>query len=242
MKKTLLFITIVIISITASAQLAIKYTPIVFARNMKYTFHLEYMIPNTPRISIAVGFSQNIRPRWGIWNDETLGNSTYFQLNQKNSNAGFSIDPEIRFYDGWTGNLRNLLRDERASLGYSGNIEGLYFGFYSSQRFSNAQLDEYKDYILNPTDSTYAYSNPTGGIQNLNTYIAIYGIQIGRQQSLGLGDRLLFDAYVGAGAKLISRSFDNGNGALIEGFESTFEKDIALRANVSLAWRFRRKA
>jgi len=242
MKKTLLIISIVIMSLAVSAQWAIKYTPVVLLRNMKYTIHAEYMIPNTPRISVAVGFSQNIRPRWEMWNDETVGDSTYFQLNQKNSTAGFSFDPEIRFYDGWTGNLRNLIHDESASRGYSGNIEGGYFGFYSSQRFSNVQLDEYRDYTLNPTDSTYAYSNPTGGLQNLKTHIAIYGIQIGRQQSFGRGDRLLFDVYVGAGVKLISRSFDNGNDALIEGFESTFEKDIALRANVSLAWRFRRKA
>jgi hypothetical protein len=231
MKKTLLFFTIVIISITTSAQLAIKYTPIVFARNMKYTFHVEYLIPNTPRISLSLGLSQNSKPRWQIWNEDTLSNyGTALQLNAKNSQSGFSIDPEIRIYNGrsWTTS--------------TGNMEGSYIGLYSSQRFSTVQLDEYALTYVDPTDSIYYYTTPTGGIQNLKTYIAVYGLQLGFQQSIAFDDRLMFDAYVGAGLKLISRTFDSGNNALIGGFESTFEKNIALRANVSLAWRFRRKA
>ena len=231
MKKTLLFITIVIISITASAQLAIKYTPIVFARNMKYTFHIEYMIPNTPRISVSLGISQNSKPRWQIfWDEDSLSNNgTAFQLNIKNSYAGLSIDPEIRIYGrSWTKS--------------TGNIERYFIGLYSSQRFSKVQLDEYSLTYVDPFNSIYYYTTPTGGIQNLKTHIAVYGLQLGLQQSLGYDDRLVFDAYVGAGVKLISRTFDNGNGALLGGLESTFEKDIALRATVSLAWRFRRKA
>ncbi len=218
-------------SIASSAQLAIKYTPIVFARNMKYTFHVEYLIPNTPRISISLGFSQNSKPRWQIWDDDSLSNyGTAFQLNAKNSNAGLSIDPEIRIYNGrsWTTS--------------TGNMEGSYIGLYSSQRFSTVHLDEYSLTYVDPIDSIYYYTTPTGGIQNLKTYIAVYGLQLGFQQSLAYDDRLMFDAYVGAGVKLISRTFDNGNDALIGGFESTFEKGIALRANVSVVWRFRRKA
>lgn len=74
MKKTILLISIVLVSFAASAQLAIKYTPIVFLRNMKYTVHAEYMIPNSPRISVALGFSQNLIPKssglenMGGWN------------------------------------------------------------------------------------------------------------------------------------------------------------------------------
>ena len=215
MKKSILFFSIVFISLAASAQLAIKYTPLVFLRNMKYTVHAEYMIPNSPRISVALGFSENLVPKSsGL---ENFGGGTYFQRNLDKGNAGFSIDPEVRMYT-------------------RKNMEGLYFGLYSSQRFSSNQLDEYTDYLMDPVDSTYYYANPTGGFQNLNTRVSIYGAQIGYQKFQGKNDRFIIDVYAGGGTKITSRKYSDGNSMLVGGFTNSVRNGIALRLNFSIGY------
>jgi|688.fasta_scaffold708156_1 hypothetical protein len=242
MKKIIFLFSVFLVSFSATAQLAIRYTPFVFLRNMKYTVHAEYMIPRSPRISIALGFSQNIDSKIDIWNDEEnkMGKETYFELNKENSTAGFSFDPELRIYDGLT-----------EKNDYSGNMEGLYWGFYSSQRFSVSKWKEYSDYIPDPnsiypsTDSIFV--DPTGGIQNDKTYVAVYGIQAGLQFPLRdlnpfLDERLLFDLSIGGGIKFITHTFEAGNNQLIGGMENSFKKDIALRANISILWKFKRRA
>ena len=215
MKKSLLLFSIVLFTLSASAQFAIKYTPIVFFRNMKYTVHAEYMIPNSPRISVALGFSQNLIPKSsGLDNN---GGGTYFQQNLDNSNAGFSLDPEVRIYT-------------------RKNMEGFYFGLYSSQRFSSSQLDEYNDYLMDPADSTYYYANPTGGFQNLNTRVSIYGAQIGYQKFQGKDDRFIIDVYAGGGTKITSRKYTNGNTLLAGGYVNEVKNGIALRLNFSIGF------
>lgn len=215
MKKIILLFSIVLVSFAASAQLAIKYTPLVFFRNMKYTVHAEYLIPNSPRISIALGFSQNLLPKSsGL---ENMGGGTYFQQNLDNSNAGFSLDPEVRMYT-------------------RKNMEGLYFGLYSSQRFSSNQLDEFTDYFMDPVDSTYYYANPTGGFQNLNTRVSVYGVQIGYQKIQGKNDRLILDVYAGGGTKITSRKYTDGNSMLAGGFTNSVRSGVALRLNFSIGF------
>jgi hypothetical protein len=215
MKKSLLLFSIVLFTLSASAQFAIKYTPIVFFRNMKYTVHAEYMIPNSPRISVAMGFSQNLVPKSsGL---ENLAGGTYFQQNTDNSNAGISLDPEVRIYT-------------------RKNMEGFYFGLYSSQRFSSNQLDEYNDYLMDPADSTYYYANPTGGFQNLNTRVSIYGAQIGYQKFQGKDDRFIIDVYAGGGTKITSRKYTDGNSMLTGGFTNSVKNGIALRLNFSIGF------
>jgi hypothetical protein len=215
MKKTLLLFCVVLASFAASAQFAIKYTPLVFFRNMKYTVHAEYMIPNSPRISVALGFSDNLLPKSsGL---ENLAGGTYFQQNLDNSNAGFSLDPEVRMYT-------------------RKNMEGFYFGLYSSQRFSSSQLDEYTDYLMDPVDSTYYYANPTGGVQNLNTRVSIYGAQIGYQKFQGKNDRFIIDVYAGGGTKITSRKYTDGNSMLVGGFTNSVRNGIALRLNFSIGY------
>jgi hypothetical protein len=215
MKKSLFLFSIVLFTLTASAQLAIKYTPIVFLRNMKYTVHAEYMISNSPRISVALGFSQNLIPKSSGLDNYAGG--TYFQRNLNNSNAGFSLDPEVRLYT-------------------RKNMEGLYFGFYSSQRFSSSVLDEYSDYLMDPVDSTYYYANPTGGVQNLNTIVSIYGAQIGYQKFQGEDDRFIIDVYAGGGTKITSRKYSDGNSMLLGGYENGVKSGIALRLNFSIGY------
>jgi hypothetical protein len=215
MKKAILLISIVLVSFAASAQFAIKYTPLVFLRNMKYTVHAEYMIPNSPRISVALGFSQNLVPKSsGL---ENYGGGTYFQRNLDNGNAGFSIDPEVRMYT-------------------RKNMEGLYFGLYSSQRFSSSSLDEYTDYLMDPVDSTYYYANPTGGVQDLNTRVSIYGAQIGYQKFQGKDDRFIIDVYAGGGTKITTRKYSDGNSMLVGGFSNSVKSGIALRLNFSIGF------
>ena len=215
MKKTILLFSIVLASFAASAQFAIKYTPIVFLRNMKYTVHAEYMIPNSPRISVALGFSQNLIPKSsGI---DNYSGGTYFQQNLNNSNAGISLDPEVRIYT-------------------RKNMEGLYFGLYSSQRFSSSSLDEYTDYLMDPVDSTYYYANPTGGVQDLNTRVSIYGAQIGYQKFQGKDDRFIIDVYAGGGTKITSRKYTDGNSMLVGGFANSTKNGIALRLNFSIGF------
>jgi hypothetical protein len=215
MKKTILLFSIVLASFAASAQFAIKYTPIVFFRNMKYTVHAEYMIPNSPRISVALGFSQNLIPKSsGL---DNLAGGTYFQQNLSNSNAGFSLDPEVRIYT-------------------RKNMEGLYFGLYSSQRFSSSSLDEYNNYFMDPVDSTYYYANPTGGVQDLNTRVSIYGAQIGYQKFQGQNDRFIIDVYAGGGTKITSRKYSDGNSMLAGGYVNEVKNSIALRLNFSIGF------
>lgn len=215
MKKIILLFSIVLVSFAASAQLAIKYTPLVFFRNMKYTVHAEYLIPKSPRISIALGFSQNLLPKSsGL---ENMGGGTYFQQNLDNSNAGFSLDPEVRMYT-------------------RKNMEGLYFGLYSSQRFSSNQLDEFTDYFMDPVDSTYYYANPTGGFQNLNTRVSVYGVQIGYQKIQGADDRFILDVYAGGGTKITSRKYTDGNSMLAGGFTNSVGSGVALRLNFSIGF------
>jgi hypothetical protein len=215
MKKTILLFSIVLASFAASAQFAIKYTPIVFLRNMKYTVHAEYMIPNSPRISVALGFSQNLIPKSsGI---DNYSGGTYFQQNLNNSNAGISLDPEVRIYT-------------------RKNMEGLYFGLYSSQRFSSSSLDEYTDYLMDPVDSTYYYANPTGGVQDLNTRVSIYGAQIGYQKFQGQNDRFIIDVYAGGGTKITSRKYSDGNSMLAGGYVNEVKNSIALRLNFSIGF------
>lgn len=215
MKKTILLFSIVLASFAASAQFAIKYTPIVFLRNMKYTVHAEYMIPNSPRISVALGFSQNLIPKSsGI---DNYSGGTYFQQNLNNSNAGISLDPEVRIYT-------------------RKNMEGLYFGLYSSQRFSSSSLDEYNDYLMDPVDSTYYYANPTGGVQDLNTRVSIYGAQIGYQKFQGKDDRFIIDVYAGGGTKITSRKYTDGNSMLVGGYGNSTKSSIALRLNFSIGF------
>lgn len=215
MKKLFLLVTILCVSAAASAQLAIKYTPLVFLRNMKYTVHVEYMIPNTPRVSVALGFSQNLIPKSsGL---DNLGGGTYFQQNLNNSNAGFSLDPEVRIYT-------------------RKNMEGLYFGLYSSQRFSSSEFDEFSDYLMNPVNSTYYYANPTSGVQNLNTRVSIFGAQIGYQKFVGADDRFIFDFYAGGGTKITSRKYSDGNAMLLGGFTNSVRSGIALRLNFSIGF------
>lgn len=215
MKKSLLLFSIVLFTLSASAQFAIKYTPIVFFRNMKYTVHAEYMIPNSPRISVALGFSQNLVPKSsGL---ENLAGGTYFQQNLDNSNAGISLDPEVRMYT-------------------RRNMEGFYFGLYSSQRFSSSQLDEYTDYLMDPADSTYYYANPTGGFQDLNTRVSIYGAQIGYQKLQGKDDRFIIDVYAGGGTKITSRKYSDGNSMLAGGYVNQVKNSIALRLNFSIGF------
>jgi hypothetical protein len=215
MKKSLFLFSIVLFTLTASAQLAIKYTPIVFLRNMKYTVHAEYMISNSPRISVALGFSQNLIPKSSGLDNYAGG--TYFQRDLNNSNAGFSLDPEVRLYT-------------------RKNMEGLYFGFYSSQRFSSSVLDEYSDYLMDPVDSTYYYANPTGGFQNLNTIVSIYGAQIGYQKFQGEDDRFIINVYAGGGTKITSRKYSDGNSMLLGGYENGVKSGIALRLNFSIGY------
>ena len=215
MKKLFLLLTILCVSAAASAQLAIKYTPLVFLRNMKYTVHAEYLIPNTPRISVALGFSKNLVPKSsGL---DSLAGGTYFQQNLNNSKAGFSIDPEVRMYT-------------------RKNMEGLYFGLYSSQRFSSSELEEFNDYLMNPVDSTYYYANPTGGVQKLNTRVSVYGAQIGYQKFLGADDRFIFDFYAGGGTKITSRKYKEGNSLLTGGYTNSVKSGIALRLNFSIGF------
>ena len=220
MKKSLLLFSVVLFTLSASAQFAIKYTPLVFLRNMKYTVHAEYMIPNSPRISVALGFSQNLVPKSsGL---ENYAGGTYFQRNLNSGNAGFSIDPEVRIYT-------------------RKNMEGLYFGLYSSQRFSSSSLDEYTDYLMDPVDSTYYYANPTGGVQNLNTRVSIYGAQIGYQKFQGKDDRFIIDVYAGGGTKITSRKYSDpaastGNSMLVGGFTNSVKSGIALRLNFSIGF------
>ena len=214
MKKSLLLFSIVLFTLSASAQFAIKYTPIVFFRNMKYTVHAEYMIPNSPRISVALGFSQNLIPKSsGL---DNLAGGTYFQQNLSNSNAGISLDPEVRIYT-------------------RKNMEGFYFGLYSSQRFSSSSLDEYNNYFMNP-DSTYYYANPTGGVQDLNTRVSIYGAQIGYQKFQGQNDRFIIDVYAGGGTKITSRKYSDGNSMLAGGYVNQVKNSIALRLNFSIGY------
>jgi len=215
MKKTILLFSIVLASFAASAQFAIKYTPIVFFRNMKYTVHAEYMIPNSPRISVALGYSENLIPKSsGL---DNLAGGTYFSQNLDNSNAGFSLDPEVRMYT-------------------RKNMEGFYFGLYSSQRFSSSSLDEYTDYLMDPADSSYYYANPTGGVQNLNTRVSIYGAQIGYQKFQGKNDRFIIDVYAGGGTKITSRKYTDGNSMLLGGFTNSEKNSIALRLNFSIGY------
>lgn len=215
MKKSLLLFSIVLFTLSASAQFAIKYTPIVFFRNMKYTVHAEYMIPNSPRISVALGFSQNLIPKSsGL---DNLAGGTYFQQNLSNSNAGISLDPEVRIYT-------------------RKNMEGFYFGLYSSQRFSSSSLDEYNNYFMDPVDSTYYYANPTGGVQDLNTRVSIYGAQIGYQKFQGQNDRFIIDVYAGGGTKITSRKYSDGNSMLAGGYVNQVKNSIALRLNFSIGY------
>ncbi len=215
MKKSLLLFSIVLFTLSASAQFAIKYTPIVFFRNMKYTVHAEYMIPNSPRISVALGFSQNLIPKSsGL---DNLAGGTYFQQNLSNSNAGISLDPEVRIYT-------------------RKNMEGFYFGLYSSQRFSSSSLDEYNNYFMDPVDSTYYYANPTGGVQDLNTRVSIYGAQIGYQKFQGQNDRFIIDVYAGGGTKITSRKYSDGNSMLAGGYVNQVKNSIALRLNFSIGF------
>jgi hypothetical protein len=215
MKKSLLLFSIVLFTLSASAQFAIKYTPIVFFRNMKYTVHAEYMIPNSPRISVALGFIQNLIPKSsGL---DNLAGGTYFQQNLSNSNAGISLDPEVRIYT-------------------RKNMEGFYFGLYSSQRFSSSSLDEYNNYFMDPVDSTYYYANPTGGVQDLNTRVSIYGAQIGYQKFQGQNDRFIIDVYAGGGTKITSRKYSDGNSMLAGGYVNQVKNSIALRLNFSIGF------
>jgi hypothetical protein len=217
MKKTILLFSIVLASFAANAQFAIKYTPIVFLRNMKYTVHAEYMIPNSPRISVALGFSQNLFPKSSGQDADEAPRGNYFEQNLDNSNAGISLDPEVRIYT-------------------RKNMEGFYFGLYSSQRFSSSQLDEYTDYLMDPADSTYYYANPTGGFQNLNTRVSIYGAQIGYQKFQGKDDRFIIDVYAGGGTKITSRKYTNGNSLLAGGYVNEVKNGIALRLNFSIGF------
>ena len=213
MKKLFLSFCITLAATASYAQLAIKLTPMTLPRNMKFTGHVEYLIPGTPNVSVAIGVSPNLFPKSSGLEDQAGG--LYYDIDMDNSKAGFSIDPEVRYY-------------------FNKPMEGMYGGFYSSQRFSSATLNEYQDYLLDPADSTYYYANPTGGTQGLKTHVGVYGFQLGYQKWLGQDDRIIFDFYVGGGTAITTRTYDMGENLGGPGFETEITQRIALRGNVSI--------
>jgi hypothetical protein len=89
---------------------------------------------------------------------------------------------------------------------------------------------------MDPVDSTYYYANPTGGVQDLNTRVSIYGAQIGYQKFQGQNDRFIIDVYAGGGTKITSRKYSDGNSMLAGGYVNEVKNSIALRLNFSIGF------
>jgi len=221
MKRILLTVALVSSAFLMQAQLAIKVSPFTFPRNMYFTGHVEYLIPNTPRVSAAIGVSPNIS--YSLLEDTDNDGLYYYSKDEAISHPGFSIDPEVRVYQ-------------------RKNMEGAYAGLYSSFRSSWGTNNEYADRIEDPADTTgntFLYLNPTGGTQKFNTLITVVGVQVGYQKFLGPGDRILFDFYAGFGKKIASWNYSSDQNLLGSGLESNVSpgtgiESIALRANLSI--------
>ena len=199
----------------ASSQLAIKLTPLTVFRNMKYTLHGEYLLPESITgkysISVALGWSPNLFPKSSGLDSDKKGNY-YYTINFNKSNAGFAIDPELRWY-------------------FKKPMQRYFLGVYSSFRTSTSVIEEY----LNK-DTSNTYFNPTLGYQNLSTLISVFGIQMGYQKVFGPDNRFILDTYIGFGNKITNRNYDRGYQLSGPGYKSNIVSGIALRGNVSIGF------
>lgn len=216
MKKLLLFVVILGASSDLFAQFALKLTPLTFTRNMICTVHGEMPLPGSSNVSVCLGVSPNLMPKsTGLANDSIGG--YYYNVDYSKSKKGFSLDPEIRFYS------RKLM-------------EGFYVGVYSSLRFSSALLSEYHD-----RDTSNYYFNPTGGSQQLNTFVSVYGLTMGYQKVYGKNDGFLIDVYGGFGKKFTKRTYDDGQNLHSAGYQNSIDQGNALRLNISFGYFFARR-
>lgn len=193
----------------------LKVSPMTLFRNMWFTGYGEYALHDMGKYTVSLGLSPNLLPK-GDWTEKQLNvDSTFyydFEIDDAHSKAGFSIDPEFRFYT-----------DEV--------FDGMYFGLYSSQRFSSARLNE----MATPVNDSLAIG--TGGYQELKTHVGVYGLQVGFEKLFGGNDRFVFDAYFGIGYKYTDRMYTNKVDVVGMGLYDSNQRTIATRGNVSFGVR-----
>ena len=201
--------------VNPSTTFVLKVSPMTLFRNMWFTGYGEYALHDLGKYTVSLGLSPNLLPK-GDWTEKQLNlDSTFyydFDIDAAHSKAGFSIDPEFRFYT-----------DEV--------FDGMYFGLYSSQRFSSARLNE----MATPVNDSLAIG--TGGYQELKTHVGVYGLQVGFEKLFGGMDRFVFDAYFGIGYKYTDRMYTNKVGIVGMGLYDSNQRTIATRGNVSFGVR-----
>jgi hypothetical protein len=227
MKKHLLTLAALICATIVSAQFAVKITPFTFLKNQYFMLHGEYIIPGTEKLSVGLGLAPNMVPKTSFLDD--LGdladaNYTYSyddKLWLENAKAGFSFDPELRWY-------------------FKEAYEGFFMGLYSSQRFSSGvRLEESYWGLEDPTDpfSAYTFLDSPGYITS-KSHISIYGLQMGFCKTYGGDDNILLDVYFGAGSKNTNIKW-SGTNLVGPGRAEYNNSGIALRGNVAIGYIFK---
>lgn len=227
MKKIITISILFSLSLTAFSQagqgsLVVKVTPVTILRNMLFTVHGEYAI--SPTVSLALGISPNAAPKSNFLDDIDNNTGDYcYEWNVDNAKAGFSIDPEFRWYS-------------------DAMMDGFFFGAYSSFRFGSSSFDEFVgEELFDPfTGDSYGFSycdTPTGRSLDMKTMVIVAGPQFGWEKLLGAQDRFVFDGYLGVGAKITNRSYTGS----VEGpgYDNSSVFGLGVRGNVSLGYRIK---
>ena len=224
MKKTLLFTLLTALSLSVFSQgsagqgsFIVKATPVTLLRNMMFTIHGEYAI--SPSVTLGLGLSPNLAPK-GEGLGSFLDLDEGYSIDYSKSKAGFSVDPEFRWYSD------NLM-------------DGFFVGAYTSFRVSTSHLDEVYDFGDDLWDYDYDYDETyVPQSVDLKTLVMVVGPQFGWEKLLGKSDRFVFDGYIGAGLKLTNRNY-TGTGAADFADEQGMNIFVATRGNVSIGYRIK---
>jgi hypothetical protein len=189
---------------------------------MLFTVHGEYAI--SPSVSFALGVSPNAAPKSNFLDDLVNNTGNYcYSWDLENAKAGFSIDPEFRWYS-------------------DGMMDGFFLGAYSSFRFGSSSFDELvgedisEPLVGGSIGVTYC-ETPTGRTLDMKTMVIVAGPQFGWEKLLGTQDRFVFDVYFGIGTKITNRSYSGS----IEGpgYENSSLYSLGVRGNISLGYRIK---
>jgi hypothetical protein len=200
----------------------VKVTPVTVLRNMWFTVHGEYAI--SPSVSLALGISPNAAPKANFLDDIDNNTGNYcYEWDIDNAKAGFSIDPEFRWYS-------------------DGMMDGFFFGAYSSLRFGSSSFEELSgEELFDPfTGESFGLTycdTPTGKKLDMKTMVVLAGPQFGWEKLLGKQDKFVFDGYLGIGAKITNRTY-SGN---VEGpgYANSAVLGLGVRGNVSVGYRIK---
>jgi hypothetical protein len=211
MKKGIVAVVVLLSSIQSQAQWAVKLTPITVFRNMLCTVHGEYAFAD--HFSFSVGLSKNLLPKsvsldtsmFLVTAPSSMTDTLTYSTNYDQSHAGFSIDPEFRYY-------------------FKEKYQGAFVGLYSSQRFSDAQIDEV---------NFWSYA-PTGNYEKMNTHVGVYGFEFGYDWLFN--EHWIVDLYTGFGYKVTTRNFENHDAYM--NMQDYSRSSIALRGNISIGYKF----